>query len=86
MKIVIEMRQSPPKETKYKRKSIEQQVRECIECIECGNDSKVEWKLLNRTYAKLQKMRKTPRVRNLIKMIEPILAKHGQYGVPEREM
>lgn len=85
MKIVIEMRHTPPKETKYKPKSIEEQVRECIECIESGHESKVEWKLLNRTYAKLLKLKKTPRVRNLIKMIEPLLAKHGQYGVPEKE-
>lgn len=83
MEVVIKLQM--PSETKYKSKSIEEKIKECIECVESGYDSPVEWKLLNRTLAKLRKMKRTPRVKNLIAMIEPIMSKHGYHGVVDKE-
>lgn len=70
----------PPPEEK---KSVEEQVREAIECIESGHDSYMEWKLINKLYASLQKMKKTERTESLMAMIEPVLSKYGIYGKTE---
>jgi predicted Mrr-cat superfamily restriction endonuclease len=82
---VVSLKMPNPGKEKAKHRTPEECVRECIKLIESGYESNVEWKLLNRTYNKLKKMRKTKRVRNLIAMIEPILSKHGQHGVAERD-
>ena len=60
---------------------IEDQVRDAIECIESGRNSSVEWIMLNKLYAELRKRKPTPRIKNLIQMIEPVLAKYGYHKV-----
>lgn len=59
--------------------SIEDQVRDALDCIDSGHNSNVEWILINRLYKELQEMKQTPRVQNLCKMIEPVLAKYGYH-------
>lgn len=90
MKLSIMLEMGPPKEVAMPHKqdekapSVEQQVREAIECIESGHDSYTEWKLLNKLYGELRrKEKKSPRIKNLIEMIEPVLAKYGLHGVEE---
>ena len=84
MKLTIHMEM--PKETKYgKPKTTEQKVREAIDLINSGHESKIEWRFLNSLYAKLKAMpKKTDRIHNLMDMIEPVLAKHGMHGVYEK--
>ena len=88
MKISIVL-EAPPPAKKYpveaRKTPLEDTIRECIECIESGHDSVVEWKTLNRLYKELRSRKTTPRVRNLIKMIEPTLAKYGLFGVSEEK-
>lgn len=87
IKLMVDM--GPPQE-KYPveaedQKTVEEEVRECIECIESGFDSHVEWKTLNGLYRELRKLPKSPRVTNLIDMIEPVMSKYGQHGVAEKD-
>jgi hypothetical protein len=88
VQILLDMEPSMPKE-KYpvpaNETSIEDDVREAIDCIESGHDSVVEWKMINRLYKELRDMKKTPRVTNLIAMIEPVMAKYGLHGVSEEK-
>lgn len=67
------------------RLSVEDKVREALDLIESGHESSIEWRMISRLYRDLKAMsggkRKSPRVRNLIKMIEPVLAKYGYHGV-----
>lgn len=77
-----------PKEqypVKSRETGIEDDVREAIECIESGHDSVIEWKMINKLYKELRSMKKTPRVDNLIKMIEPVMSKYGLHGVSEEK-
>lgn len=88
MKINIMLDLGVPEETKNypepeEKPSVEERVREAIECIESGHDSYMEWKLLNKLYASLQVMKKTERTQSLIEMIEPVLSKYGMCGVAE---
>ena len=70
----------PPEKTKASRKCIEDQVRERIEHIDNGCASHVDFLLLMRLQKSLKKRtKKSPRVKNLIKMIEPVLNKFGYY-------
>lgn len=70
------------KEEKPKGPSVEDQVREALECIDSGHDSHVEWNMIRRLYRQLHDMKKkSPRVENLMKMIEPVLQKYGYFGV-----
>lgn len=68
-----ELRKSPCK-------SVEDRVREAIELIESGHDSRVEWHMLVGLYRQLASRKKTERVRNLMSMIKPTLEKYGYYG------
>lgn len=61
--------------------SVEDKVRDALECIESGYKSDVEWLMINRLYTSLQKAKQSPRVRNLRKMIEPVMAKYGYHKV-----
>ncbi len=62
--------------------SVEDQVRDALDCIMSGHDSKVEWKFINKVYKSL-KAKKNPsdKVKNLIAMINPVLNKFGYHGV-----
>lgn len=87
MKLNILLEMEAPKE-KYpveKSNSIEDDVKEAIECIESGYDSVVEWKMINRLYKELRSMKKNPRIENLIQMIEPVMSKYGLHGVSEEK-
>lgn len=62
---------------------VEDRVKEALDCIDSGHDSKVEWSMINRLYRDLKALKKpNDRARNLIKMIEPVLSKYGYHKVP----
>jgi hypothetical protein len=88
VKISIVLEASAPTK-KYpveaRKTPLEDTIRECVDCIESGHDSVVEWKTLNKLYKELRARKKTPRVTNLIKMIEPTLQKYGLHGVSEEK-
>lgn len=64
------------------RPSVEDQIREALECIDSGHDSHVEWSLVNRLYRSLKALqRPNQRALGLISMIEPVLAHYGYHGV-----
>ena len=66
---------------------IEDQVREALDCIESGEDSGREWAFINRTYKALTEMKKpSPRAKNLIEMIKPVLAHYGYHEVNSGEV
>lgn len=77
IKVLIELgpseRDNPPE------MSIEEQVRDYIECIKTyGGDHAKEWSYLRSLYADLAKAPKqTSRITNLRRMIEPILTEYG---------
>ena len=75
----LEMPKEPSPDKKQNIKSIEDTVREAIELVDSGYCSNVVWILLNKLYEKLCGMKKTPRVQNIIGMIEPVLAKYGYH-------
>lgn len=78
-----------PTETRapeYEKPSVEERVRDAIECIESGYKSDVQWLLLNKLYTSLSKKPKlSPRARNIVQMIEPLLAKYGYHKVGATE-
>lgn len=74
----------PPAEKTSKAKpamSVEDKVRHALELIDSGYRSDVQWQMIMKLYKSLRTKKQTPRVRNLIKMIEPVLAKFGYHGV-----
>lgn len=60
--------------------SVEDKVRDALDLINSGYVSRVEWSMINKLYESI-KGRKDPRSQNLIKMIEPVLAKFGYHKV-----
>ncbi len=74
-----------PRPVKEAKPPVEDQVRDMIDCIEAGHDSRREWATLNKLYTSLNaEKKKTPRVKNLMKMIEPVLSKYGFHKVEDR--
>lgn len=62
------------------KKSVEDTVREALDCIESGWNSHVEWNMIRRLYASLENStKKSDRIDNLKKMIYPVLQKYGYY-------
>lgn len=62
--------------------SVEDQVKHALDCILSGYNSDVEWLLVNKLYKELKVQKKlTPRGQNIVKMIEPVLAKFGYHRV-----
>lgn len=59
--------------------SVEDSIREVLDCIDSGYDSDVEWIMIRRFYDAICQMRETPRIYNLKQMIEPVLAKYGYF-------
>ena len=57
--------------------TIEQQVRDMLQLIESDYESSIEWRALRGLYAKLMSMKQSDRVKNLRKMIKPVLHKYG---------
>lgn len=78
--ISVMVHQMPTKETcKKKKKPIEDVVRETIERIDDGCATEVDFLMLKRLKLGLQKLKPTPRVKNLITMIDPAMRKFGYY-------
>lgn len=78
----------PKASSKYSevpKSSIEDDVRQAIDCIESGYDSVVEWKMINKLHKELKTMKKTARIKNLLDMIEPVMSKYGLHGVEEEK-
>jgi hypothetical protein len=85
VKIVLEVGMPTPSSEKPEecKQSPEEQVREALEVIDSGEESKVEWILVNKLYKQLKSLKKpNSRARNLIQLIEPVLAKYGYHKVP----
>lgn len=59
--------------------NIEDQVRACIQRIDDGTGTEVDFLMLKRLKAALLKKERTPRVKNLLEMIEPTLRRFGYY-------
>lgn len=84
LKLILQVDTPPPAEKTAKAKpalSPEDRVRNALELIDSGHRSQQEWILINKLYKSLKSKKQTPRVQNLIKMIEPVLAKFGYHGV-----
>lgn len=80
-KILIKLEMpSGEKAEKKEQKSIEEKVRETIELVDSQYCSETEFIMLKGFLRDLYKMKKTPRVKNLIEMIEPVLQKYGYFG------
>lgn len=62
--------------------TVEEKVREAIDLVDSGYCSHTEWLMLNKLYESLCRNKKQgPRIQNLKKMIEPVLAKYGYHKV-----
>lgn len=88
IEVVIKLEQPRPgspapaateKKPVEKKQSIEEQVRKTIELIESGYCSDMEWKALRSFYTVLMKRKQTERIKNLRKMIKPLLSKYGYH-------
>lgn len=77
--IHVEMPKPGSSEPYDRHKSVEEEVKHCIDMIESGHDSIIEWKTINRLAAELRG-KKSPRARDILKMIDPVLAKYGIHG------
>lgn len=91
IKVMIQVGMPKPAEEKPapeapKKPTVEEKVRYALECIESGFDSHQEWIMLNKLYHDLMNMKnKNDRVQNLIKMIQPTLAKYGYHKVSSED-
>lgn len=69
-----------------KKPTVEEKVREALECIESGFESHVEWTMINKLYKDLiASPKKNERMQNIISMIAPILKKYGYHGVSSED-
>ena len=72
--------QMPKEKCCDKKPNVEDQVRACIQRIDDGTGSEVDFLVLRRLKCSLMKMKKkSDRVNNLLKMIEPTLRRFGYY-------
>lgn len=60
---------------------LEDKIRDLVEEVDSGRESYQQWLILNKFYKGLKAKPNSPRVKNLKKMIEPILSKYGQHKV-----
>lgn len=56
---------------------LEDEIHQMLEKIDSHHESNVEWRAIKRFYTDLCKAKQTDRVKNLRKMIRPVLAKYG---------
>ena len=74
---------SDPKQHQPAPLSVEDRIRDCLDTIMSGHESKREWKTVNRVYKHLKsKSNPNKRHTDLIRMIEPVLSHFGYHGVP----
>lgn len=60
--------------------TVEERVRDALDCIDSGYESPVEWRMVCGLFQHLLKSgKRSPREQNLLDMIQPILAKYGYY-------
>lgn len=86
MKMIVSLEMPPalaePRQPLPPPVSVEEKVRDAMECIESGHPSQVEWLMVNKLYAALKaKKNPSPRMQSLIQMIEPTLAKYGYHKI-----
>lgn len=74
--------QSEKKYEDCKRPPMEDRIRECLENILSDRDSHEDWILVNKVYKALcEKKKLSPRGKNIVKMIKPVLAKFGYHQI-----
>ena len=63
----------------YKCRKLIDRVHSAIKMVESGHDSRAEWKFLRRLNNKLHRLKRelTRSERNILKMIQPVMDKHG---------
>lgn len=80
MKISIQLEMPQPDVSPVAPKpSIEDQIHKTIELVESGYCSQVEFLMLRKLQASLKKKKSTPRIQNLLEMIQPVLNKYGYH-------
>lgn len=88
MRIMIEMPepQAPSATQQALPLSVEDKVKHALDMIDSSCKSDIEWLMINKLYKELCAVeKKSPRIENLVAMIEPLLAKFGYHGVPAAE-
>lgn len=80
--VSVMIHQPPPKKEHHEgyRPSVEDKVRDCIERIDNGCGTEVDFLTLKKLKAAIQsRPKQTPRMVNLVKMIDPIMKRFGYY-------
>lgn len=69
-----------PRQGRERRPSIEEKVRDCIERIDNGCGTEVDFLTLKKLKAAIQsKPKLTPRMKNILDMVEPVIRRFGYY-------
>jgi hypothetical protein len=73
----------PQREERHRRErrpTIEEKVRDCIERIDNGCGTEVDFLTLKKLKAAIQaKPKLTPRMKNILGMVEPVIRRFGYY-------
>lgn len=69
----------PGKSQPEEEMSLEEEVRESIKLAESDTASTIEWKALRQLYKHLCKQKQTPEIRNVRKLLKPVLSKYGYH-------
>ena len=77
--IMLQVGVPSPSPQTTRRVAVEDQVRACIQRIDDGTGTQVDFLMLKRLKSALLKKERTPRVKNLLEMIEPTLRRFGYY-------
>lgn len=68
----------PPPPTPVAKAPVEQKIKDCLEKIDSGHDSHVEWITIRNLYKSLRALKNpNDRALNIMKQLEPVLAKYG---------
>ena len=82
IRISLLLQTQPPEQTapEYKdcKASLEQNVKDALLQVDSHRDCPMEWDYIQRVWDKLQTLKETPRIRNLLDMIHPVMAKYGR--------
>lgn len=76
--VKMEMPEETAPEYTQCQPSLEEKVRDAIIMVDSGHESDMEWEYLKRVYDKLESMKPTKRINNLLEMMHPVLAKFGK--------
>ena len=69
-----------PGRRRERRPTIEEKVRDCIERIDNGGGTEVDFLTLKKLKAAIQsKPKLTPRMKNILDMVEPVIRRFGYY-------